>query len=1127
VGFPGRSILTLLLLTPPALAGNGTFAAGVYSFCVSVRFKATPAQLANVQAAFAAANHTFADALDGQQRFGAINLVNNSGCSDAAEFWINPGDGHSYATFGQYGVRGRHVMLYYNGLTPGGPDDFTTPAGGVAYLIAHHMMHHSFNLRDEYTGPGGAAYCARPPDTPALNYSLMDNFFVRGGRASSANYTLKELCVHADHDPDGLTWQTAVNHQSAWETVAAHPTRAATAPIGLPNPVPPTVPDPVFSSGATGLRVILLIDASATMGEDSQLAFAQQAAALFVQSLQPGDQVGVVAYDESPTLVYPLTAVVDASTQAAIIAAIDNIQVGGAPDPGDALAFAIGQITAGPRSCNELIVMLAGGGAAVGPDLSKIAAQGITIFTAGTSALLPASTQSALAAIASQSGGTYYGLHQPFALIGTLFQSWAEASGNGLAMRAAPAQGAATVPVESGAQALTIGISFADATAGVTITVRAPDGSIVAPAAHSIANALLYQATNPQPGNWQVSLTPTSATNVEVFAATVNPAVKLMLSAATSAISATPVFGGANVINASISGIVTRPDGSTVPLTLADNIQPGSGVYTTNLASPNANGTYTVRLTAAGPGALAQGESFGTTLPAASPAPQFTRVSSASFAVTGLDPCAAPITPIAFNVPVTGSLTSLSCLRNGVYTALYGFTGTAGQPATISLSSADFDAYLYLFGPAGNVVASDDDSGGGTNSRIQITLPSSGLYTVWATSYNAGLGPATGAFTLLLAGSSAPCTYSLAPAAVSAPAVGAAGAITVSTGFGCPWSYGTLPSWIALSLTGPAGAAYSIAPNYGAARSATILIAGQTFTVTQAAAAAGAPTAVSVAPSSVTATSQTLTVTFNDPAGWQALSAVNVLIQTAINGVGACYLAFVPSGVAAGSLFLVDDAGDSGGPFAGMLLPGTQTIQNSQCSISATGSSVTAAGTTLTLTLAISLKNFGGNKVIYAAAREAAGQNSGWQALGTWAGAVNYPGPGVIGLSGNTITFSDPNGWQDLRVLNVLVNNAIDGAHACYLAFVPSSATAGSLYLVDDAGDAGGPYQGLTLPGSGTIQSSQCAINAAGSSVGASATTLSLALAITYQPAFAGNQVIYAAARSNSLTSGWQAVGIR
>ena len=217
---PGRLALLvcLAMLAPPARAGNGTFNNGVYGFCVSVRFNATAAQLTNIQTAFDRANRIFADALDGKQRWGTIKIVNSSGCTESAEFWVNPGSGRAYATLDKYGVRGQHVMLFYNGQANGGADDLDNPTqDGVAYMIAHEMSHHAFGLCDEYSGPGigETAHCAKLGELPTLNYSLMDNFFTRGGRLGGGSvYTLKEFCVRSNHDPDGVNNQTAFHHQS-------------------------------------------------------------------------------------------------------------------------------------------------------------------------------------------------------------------------------------------------------------------------------------------------------------------------------------------------------------------------------------------------------------------------------------------------------------------------------------------------------------------------------------------------------------------------------------------------------------------------------------------------------------------------------------------------------------------------------------------------------------------------------------------------------------------------------------------------------------------------------------------------------------------------------------------------
>jgi len=289
---------------------------------------------------------------------------------------------------------------------------------------------------------------------------------------------------------------------------------------------------------------------------------------------------------------------------------------------------------------------------------------------------------------------------------------------------------------------------------------------------------------------------------------------------------------------------------------------------------------------------------------------------------------------------------------------------------------------------------------------------------------------------------------------------------------------------------------------------------------------------VSATPSAGSGLTQTFTFTFNAPKGWQSISVLDVLINNYLDGIGACYVAFVPTTSAAGFLFLVDDAGDAGGPFSSTTFPSTGTVQNSQCSIAATGSSFVGSGNTLTLTLAVTFKApFAGNKVFYMAAQDTNSISSGWHALGTWSVPGAAPtGPWVSGITPPrstaanqtfTVTFTDPNGFADISIVDVLVNNFLDGIGACYIAYVPSINT---LILVDDAGDAGGPYAG-TLPGSSSISNSQCTIHSAGSSVTGAGNTVTLTLNLTFNQSFAGDRVIYAAAGSNTANSGWLAVG--
>jgi hypothetical protein len=112
------------------------------------------------------------------------------------------------------------------------------------------------------------------------------------------------------------------------------------------------------------------------------------------------------------------------------------------------------------------------------------------------------------------------------------------------------------------------------------------------------------------------------------------------------------------------------------------------------------------------------------------------------------------------------------------YADLYTLSGTAGTQVTITMNSSAFDTFLYLRNGSG-VVASDDDGNGGTNSKIVYTIPTSGTYTIDATSYSTN---ATGAYTLTLACGSGPVTV-LSEGAES----GAAGWTVITNTTGNNW----------------------------------------------------------------------------------------------------------------------------------------------------------------------------------------------------------------------------------------------------------------------------------------------------------------------------------------------------
>ncbi len=87
-------------------------------------------------------------------------------------------------------------------------------------------------------------------------------------------------------------------------------------------------------------------------------------------------------------------------------------------------------------------------------------------------------------------------------------------------------------------------------------------------------------------------------------------------------------------------------------------------------------------------------------------------------------------------------------LPDGSHYETYVYRGQPGEQVTVLMHSSDFDAYLAGGTPQGADIDADefdDDSGGGRDAMLSVTVPSSGVYGIRANSLAAGV---TGAFTL-------------------------------------------------------------------------------------------------------------------------------------------------------------------------------------------------------------------------------------------------------------------------------------------------------------------------------------------------------------------------------------------
>jgi hypothetical protein len=238
------------------------------------------------------------------------------------------------------------------------------------------------------------------------------------------------------------------------------------------------------------------------------------------------------------------------------------------------------------------------------------------------------------------------------------------------------------------------------------------------------------------------------------------------------------------------------------------------------------------------------------------------------------DPCNTA-TQIAWNQTIQGSLGSGDCvLDDGSYGDFYMFSATGNEHMTVNLSSTAFDTYLGIAHETGAWVAEDDNSGGGTNSRIVADLLLGGNYIILANSF---LPAQTGNYTLSLSDAPA-CSYSLEPTSMQIPGSGGTYSFNVITTPGCYWSVNydvySFINFVTSGGQGPGTVSFTADPNTGtSSRSTLIHVAGQTFTLTQdfvVCTYSITPDSVSLGPDAAE-----YTFTMNTPAGcpWQAQSS--------------------------------------------------------------------------------------------------------------------------------------------------------------------------------------------------------------------------------------------------------------
>jgi hypothetical protein len=265
------------------------------------------------------------------------------------------------------------------------------------------------------------------------------------------------------------------------------------------------------------------------------------------------------------------------------------------------------------------------------------------------------------------------------------------------------------------------------------------------------------------------------------------------------------------------------------------------------------------------------------------------------------------------------------------------------------------------------------------------------------------------------------------------------------------------------------------------------------------------PAVISVAPASGSGNTQVFSAQFADTGGAAALTTVSFLINTSVSTAVACDVTYTALGAV---LSLANDNPASGSQ---VVTFGSGAQQNSQCIVNGAGSSVTLAGSTLTLNVSLTfLPRFAGAKTLYSYAADV-GANTGWVSQGAWTVVIPPPQASAVSVSPNggsgagqtfTFVFSDSQSAANLISMSMMVNTTnANVTNACDIVYDPN---AGIVYLRVDSG-IGATFK--TVGSALVLANSQCQVGA--TNAVASGLTQTITLSITFTAAFSGMKNIY------------------
>lgn len=458
----------------------------------------------------------------------------------------------------------------------------------------------------------------------------------------------------------------------------------------------------------------------------------------------------------------------------------------------------------------------------------------------------------------------------------------------------------------------------------------------------SVSALNVNQAAGP---SCSYSLSPTSA-SVAAGASSGSFAINTTSTCAWTATTASSFVTGVTASGTG-TGTVNYNVGANTGPARAATISAGGQTYTINQAS---GCTYTLSATSASAGAA--GGTASVTVTPSNASCAWTATSNSAF-VTGVTPSGTGTGTVSYTVGANNSVA-----RSGTLT-IAGQTFTVDQasgctftvaPTTVSAASAAGSGSLTI--TASNAACPWTAT---NNDSWLAVSPASGTGSGTAT-YNVGVntGPAR-AGSLTVAGQTVPvtqgsgCVASLSASSTSVGGSGGTGSVTLTmSSAACAWSASSSAAWVTLPAggTGSATINFTVASQTGPARTATLTIAGQTFTINQANACTYTLSSTSASAGAGAGTGS-VSVTASDPAcTWTVASNASWLASTSSGGTGSQSVPYdfqANVGLARSGTFTI----------AGQTFTVNQA-NGCTASLSPSSLSVAAAGTTSSFTITMS-----------------------------------------------------------------------------------------------------------------------------------------------------------------------------